>query len=403
MSKKILLFGSFEASGSNATLIHLFSIAEAWQKMGFNVEVLIPKPCNGKLAIGVEDISFQLHQKYSARSLYLPNCLSGLINVAWIINHVRRNQINLIYSRMNVLSYISSLFLRLFTEAIIVTEHNGWLSDEIASLGKARKVSKKIFELFQIWDAKIAHFVRVVTPGIKNLLVQNKVNPERILVQGNGTQTNWFFPLPREECIQQLNLAPDLFYIGFIGNLVAWQGIDLSLRAFSIVFKSFPQARLLIVGGGSELHNLKKIATKLNMSNYVKFIGEIPVLDANKYLNVFDIAIAPFIKERNNTIGLSPLKIRDYAAAGRPVVCADILGISESTSSNWVLLHEPDCEKDLADKLIYLIMNPIVRQNMSKSAREYALSHYSWDTVAKNILSEITANIITEKGILNDF
>src|SRR5256885_1951654 len=49
----------------------------------------------------------------------------------------------------------------------------------------------------------------------------------------------------------------------------------------------------------------------------------------------------PFVAALNARTGLPPLKIRDYAAAGRATVATAIKGIAAAPDASWLLLAEP--------------------------------------------------------------
>jgi glycosyltransferase involved in cell wall biosynthesis len=397
---KMLILGAIDAGQPNACVLHLFSMALAFLKLGHHVEVVIPKPPGGHIAMDLGDSQLTVHQKLSAKSLSLPNSFNNLFWLPWLLFHVKRHQIDIVYSRLNAFSFITNACLRLFTSAQIISEHNGWVEDEVQAL-KYPKWLAWLERRFQICDARFAHLIRVVVPGIKDLLVHAGISEQKIFVVGNGTNTAHIHPLDRQSVMTQLKLDPSLFYIGFIGHLAAWQGVDLAILAFAQIVSKNPNARLLIAGDGPERHTLEQLTKKLKLTNRVHFLGSIALSRSNLVINAFDIAIAPFTAMRNSRIGLSPLKIRDYAAAGRPVVAADVPGIRESTSSDWLITHTVDQETDLCDKICSLISTPNRLKQMGECARQFAVTRYDWSQIATDTLYEIENRIrIKEKDLV---
>ncbi len=120
----------------------------------------------------------------------------------------------------------------------------------------------------------------------------------------------------------------------------------------------------------------------------MRFLGTVPLDNANGTINAFDIALAPFIAAFNAEIRRAALKIRDYAASARPVVAADIPGLHPFAEAGWLLTHTPDDPHDLAEKIAVLLADPERRERMGKVARAYAQAHFPWRQVAENILAE---------------
>ena len=61
-----------------------------------------------------------------------------------------------------------------------------------------------------------------------------------------------------------------------VGRLVPWKGFDTLIRLLPKIQKSFPETKLLIIGGGPQLKELKKYVESLNIQNKIIFTGAIP-------------------------------------------------------------------------------------------------------------------------------
>ena len=101
--------------------------------------------------------------------------------------------------------------------------------------------------------------------------------------------------------------------IGFFGLVADW--VDLKLLRF--LARAKPTWSFVLVG---------KIDTEINglagLSN-VRLLGRRNYRDLPAYCKGFDIAILPFVKNPL-TIAANPLKLREYLAAGLPVVATAI-------------------------------------------------------------------------------
>ena len=111
-----------------------------------------------------------------------------------------------------------------------------------------------------------------------------EVPSEKISMVPCGVDTHLFRPLPTLQSKSHLSL-PDKRYILFAGRIDPVKGIDVLLKAMSIVKDQGDTAdaiRLLIIGGdanhpaypqNSELHKLRQLTTRLGLSDMVTFLG----------------------------------------------------------------------------------------------------------------------------------
>ena len=91
-----------------------------------------------------------------------------------------------------------------------------------------------------------------------------------------------------------------------------------------------------------------------------------------------DVCVAPFIRVRNERIGLSPLKIYEYLACGKPVVASDIKGIGDLLrNSNAGIGVKPEDPVELANAIIKLLKNEKLRGKMGKNGRKIVINNYN--------------------------
>jgi glycosyltransferase involved in cell wall biosynthesis len=102
---------------------------------------------------------------------------------------------------------------------------------------------------------------------------------------------------------------------------------------------------------------------------------EIPFL-----INIADICVAPFINERNRKTGVSPLKIYEYMACGKPVVSSRIEGLEFIEKEYAGQLVEPDDAVSLAKALQDLLANTNTRIEMGRRGLKIAREKFSWDS-----------------------
>lgn len=369
--------------------IHFMSIAKEFKNFGHEVKAILPEPSK---AIDKDELKSSFTVVFWTLYVYggpFGQTIKGIMQLRTILRLILKEKPDIFYSRFYLiapLSYVLIKFIR--SPVVIVSEHNGYLYDEMRMLDFSR-LKAFIAKRLQLLGAKFSDKVGVVTEGIKDLLVQSGINESKIFAVGNGTDINHFRPVKRSKALKAVGLKPNYYYIGFIGRLARWQGVDLILRAASIILKEIPQVRFLIIGDGPEYENLRFLSKKFSIEKECTFTGSIPYEMAPIYINSFDIAVAPFIQERNEKIGISPLKIRDYAACGIPIVASRVKGLEMIEENNIGILVNPEDEKSLANAIIILLKNPKMRKEMGKRARELAEREFSWKKTAREILDSI--------------
>ena len=156
--------------------------------------------------------------------------------------------------------------------------------------------------------------------------------PGRILTLYNGVAADMFKPdraardaSPRT-CHQLV--------VGSVGRLAAFKRFDRLLRAVALV--DSPTVQALVVGGGPQEDELRRLATNLGIASRVEFVG--PVQDVPRYLARMDLFVLPSERE---PFGLA---LVEAMSAGLPaVVFADGGGPVE-------ILNHLDCGRIVTDE-----------------------------------------------------
>lgn len=122
------------------------------------------------------------------------------------------------------------------------------------------------------------------------------------------------------------NLASRYNLIGYVGHLYRWKGADCLVESMAYVVKSFPRAKLLIIGGSSDepdIHRLKKLAEERGVSENVVFTGYVKPDKVPYYLGLSKILVIPTIDTVMGKYAM-PIKIFEYTASVKAIVTADL-------------------------------------------------------------------------------
>jgi glycosyltransferase involved in cell wall biosynthesis len=344
----------------------------------------------------------------NVHSHYVPpgNFLSLTVNYfSSSINLLGSETFDVLYTRNPNFGFLAGLFCKTRCKKMVY-ELNGIPEDEknlfrakhevgkLSQSGKKSSFSNRYFsaharlKLFILKKALgFSDRIIAVTPGIKtNLEKVYNIPGEKIVVVSNGANTSLFKPLGQETCRKELGLDLEIPYVCFVGNLAPWQGVEYLVKAAPSILSRSPECRFLIVGDGVMKNNLLELCRELGVEDRFIFTGVIAYDRVPLYINASDTCTAPFIFARNAKIGLSPLKLYEYMACGKPVVASDISGVSDVLEASEggipVLPESPDA---LAEGILKLLENPDLRTKLGSKGLSYVTENYSWYSVAKKV------------------
>jgi len=144
----------------------------------------------------------------------------------------------------------------------------------------------------------------------------------------------------REET-KSLGIAESLGVPGavvmYVGNLEAYQGIDLLLESFRIAHGRDGRHHLVIIGGAeADIARYAGMAGGLGIGDHVHFLGPKPVEDLPKYLVEADILVSPRIRGEN-----TPMKIYSYMLSGKPVLATRMTTHTQVLNDGNAVLADP--------------------------------------------------------------
>ena len=160
------------------------------------------------------------------------------------------------------------------------------------------------------------------------------------------------------------------------------------LRAFQIIQKKIPDAKLLVAGFGREETKLKNLSANLELKN-TEFLGRI---EQHKMPEIYDKAD---IYLNSSIVDNMPLSFIEAFSCGLPVVSTDAGGIPYiCENGETALLVERNDYEDLAEKAITLLENNDLAQKIIAKARKNCVK-YSKENVRGawlNIYRNLTSN-----------
>lgn len=228
--------------------------------------------------------------------------------------------------------------------------------------------------------AREADEVLAITAQVKDELVRRGVEPTRITLLPNSVDTDKFKPMPPERSLRdKLGLPNDSIVIGYTGSLVAYEGIADLLVATRLVVDQGLDARLVVVGDGKQLRELKNTAAELGIQDRVVFTGRVPAKSVPDYVSLFDIMPCPR-RRLPVTEMVSPLKPLEAMASGKAVILSDLAPSRDlaGPEQERALLCEPGNPESLANALMILGNDPELRISVGRRSRLWTVEKRTW-------------------------
>ncbi|MDD4307402.1 MAG: glycosyltransferase family 4 protein [Thermoplasmata archaeon] len=302
---------------------------------------------------------------------------------------LKRYHIQAIYVRHGI-STIPAIFLGKVSRLPVIVEMNGILADEVSIAGGWSGWRYPLILLDRL-ACRYSTGIIAVTGGLENYVVEYfGRNEDDIAVIPNGANTHVFKPMNMTQCKTKLGLDTGSRYIGFVGNLSAWQGVEYLIEAMTFIRKKMPDVKLLVIGSGVMANRLEDLARSLQVGDIIQFTGAMDYEKIPEYVNACNVCAAPFVRARNERIGLSPLKVYEYAACGRPQVASNICSLSFLEERKMGLLVEPESSQLLAGAIMQILSDRERAERMGARGREYIEKEHSWEVIAHRISDACT-------------
>lgn len=239
----------------------------------------------------------------------------------------------------------------------------------------------RLTRLVETYALHRADAVTTICEGLRSEIVARGIAEDKVTVIPNAVDIEKFtISLARDGALSRRLRLEDSVVLGFIGSFYAYEGLALLLEALPRILAKDPRVRLLLVGGGPEETNLKRLASALGIANKVVFAGRIAHDEVQRYYDLVDVLVYPRLSMRLTEL-VTPLKPLEAMAQGRMLVASDVGGHREliRDQETGVLFKAGDACA-LSDKLIELLADPTRWPRMRAAGRRFVESERSWRT-----------------------
>jgi D-inositol-3-phosphate glycosyltransferase len=255
-------------------------------------------------------------------------------------------------------------------------------------------------------DRMVLALENFLVKRVRKFVVLNEINKVKVIAQA-GLSSQDVFVVPIGVDVEQYKPNLDADDVGqrynfhgktnilFVGRICAEKGLEYLIKAADILVNKQGNSglRFLLVGpveqfdtkNGVKSKYMSKITGLMESSglhDVVRMTGAVPVADLKKLYSASDIVVVPSI------VDLDPQVLLEAMATGKPVIGTRVGAIPwriVDGKSGFVI--DPASEKQLAEKIQYLLDNPAEKKRMGDNGRKIVGEEYSAEKMAERTLS----------------
>jgi glycosyltransferase involved in cell wall biosynthesis len=278
-------------------------------------------------------------------------------------------------------------FFRLFGRKFVFDHHD--INPELyeAKFGR-RDLFWKLMVALERWTFRTAHVSIATNESYKRIAVERGgMDPERVFVVRSGPSLERLRILPPDESLRRGRKH----LVGYVGVMGRQEGIDLLLEAARCIVHDHGRrdVHFGLVGGGTSLEEMKALAARLGVADYVTFTGRVPDAQLLAMLNTADVCVNPDIANDMNDKSTMN-KIMEYMALGKPIVQFDLAEgrYSARDASLYAKKNDP---VDMAAKILELVDDPGRRARMGEFGRRRVENELEWRYEVPKLLAAYEA------------
>ena len=278
--------------------------------------------------------------------------------------------------------FLIGIFFKLFGKKFLFDHHD--INPELyeAKFGR-RDFFYKLMLFWERWTFRVADISIATNESYKKIAIQRgAMQPDKVYVVRSGPNLERLKIMPASE---DLKCGRD-YLVGYVGVMGRQEGIDYLLRSAQYIIHELNRTDIHfgLVGGGTELGKMQAYAKELDISEFVTFTGRVPDEEMLRMLNTADICVNPdVVNEMNDKSTMN--KVMEYMALGKPIVQFDLTE-GRYSAQNASLYAKHNDEKDFAVKIIKLLDDEKMRQQMGSCGRERVVNELAWDYEAPKLI-----------------
>ena len=265
-------------------------------------------------------------------------------------------------------------FPSLKRQAIVTTFHD--VNAHIGEESLRQRWRKWLFR-------KSSHKIIVHGNFLKELMTkQSSISASTICVVPHGSYNIYRRWMKTEVTEEKGNVL-------FFGRLYKYKGLEYLLRAEPLVSKEIPQLKIVVAIHGEPLSNYEEFM--VNGDHLELMERYIPNEEVAELFQKAALVVLPYIEASQSGV------LNIAYAFGTPVVVTRVGALPEVVDDGETgLIVPPSDPKALAEAMVTILSDDVLRKEMGEKALRKAETELSWDRIAETTV-DIYRQILTEK------
>ena len=276
---------------------HIYALSSALAKRGVEIKLFVPDQQKGYESSppGVELHEVMVANPHRDTELWLSFCSRAIAQVQQL-----RNPITLIHCHDWMMTLAGIRLRKIFNVPLVFSIH-------LPQRGGTNLAMENLGLIY-------ADHVLVNSHAVAQEIAARGLPIKSMGVIPNGVELERFVPSHSSSAER---------YILFVGRLVEQKGVDIVLRAFSVVLHRCPDVRLIIVGDGGLALYYQRMKRYLGLMSHVSFMGWQTGQALVQLYQGAEVVVMPSFYEPFGIVALEAM------ACGRPVVASRTGGLAE--------------------------------------------------------------------------
>ena len=234
------------------------------------------------------------------------------------------------------------------------------------------------------WGCFEAKYVIVISESLRREVINHFKVPEwKVIKIPNGIDVSRFqVSIDRRVVRSKWGISESDKLIIAVGRLTTQKGFHILIKAFPLILRKYPNARLMIVGDGWMRGELERLAYELGVRDKIIFTGFVSDQELVALLKSADVMVIPSLYE---PFGITTL---EAMAAKVPVVVSQVGGLAEIIEHEkdgvWVYPGNPE---SIAWGVDRVLSDPEFAKYIVHNAFEKVKKFYDWSIIAEKVLN----------------
>ena len=364
--------------------------ATALHEAGYTVSVICPKGKGYDLSYeemqGIHVYRHSLPLEASGAAAYLVEYSCALFwEFVLAVKVLRNHGFDVIHAcnPPDLIFLIGGFFKIFFSKKFVFDQHD--LNPELYEIkfGKKTGLFYQLLCFFERCTFRTADASIATNETFKKIAItRGGMDADKVAIVKSYPDLARFRPVPPDPSLRR-NFK---YLVGYIGIMGQQDGVDILVNAMAHIVHGLKRTDVgcMIIGSGSELENLKKLAVRANVEDYVTFTGYLSGDKLLSHLCTLDIGVIPDPPSACND-KLSMNKVFEYMSLGLPFVQFELAQSRLEAGDAGIVANEPTA-KSLGDTMVALLTNVKLRKLMSISGMERAKKEFRWETEKASLI-----------------